>query len=186
MNLIQQAKDFAQKAHEGQVRKLTRMPMFEHLERVATILQQAGLPDEVVAAGYLHDTVEDTEVTAEDIYNTFGKKVAEIVAGHTEDKSKSWEERKQTTIDELADPNTPLSIRALIIADRLDNLLSLKKGLEEFGEEMWTKFKRGREKQAWYFKGCLNNMKVGLTEEEVPKFFYEYEKEVNAFFKGDV
>lgn len=182
MNLIEQAKDFAQTAHAGQLRKLTGTPMFEHLERVANILKEAGFSDEVVAAGYLHDTVEDTNVTPEDLYNTFGKKVAEIVAGHTEDKSKSWEERKQTTIDELADPNTPLSIRALIIADRLDNLRSFKKGLEEYGEKMWSKFKRGKEKQAWYYKGCLNHMKVGLKEEEIPQFFYDYEKEVNEFF----
>lgn len=182
MDLIQKARDFAQRAHTGQVRKLTGTPIFKHLEQVANILKEAGFSDEVVAAGFLHDTVEDTNVTPEDIYNTFGKKVAEIVAGHTEDKSKSWEERKQTTIDELADPNTPLSIRALIIADRLDNLRSFKKGLEEYGEEMWTKFKRGKDKQAWYYKGCLENMKVGLKEEEVPQFFYYYEKEVNEFF----
>lgn len=182
MNLIEKARNFAQNAHVGQVRKLTGTPMFEHLERVANILKDAGFPEEVVAAGYLHDTVEDTSVAHEDILNTFGENVAYIVAGHTEDKRKSWEERKQTTIDELADPNTPLSIRALIIADRLDNLLSMKKGLEEFGDEMWSKFKRGKEKQAWYFKGCLNNMKVGLKEEDVPKFFYDYEKVVNEFF----
>lgn len=182
MNLVEKAKDFAEQAHTGQVRKLTGMPMFEHLVRVAEILQDAGLPDEVVAAGYLHDTVEDTDVTPEDILNTFGEKVAFIVAGHTEDKSKSWEERKQHTIDELADPNTPLSIRALIIADRLDNLKSLQSGVEENGEDVWAKFKRGRDKQAWYFKECLNNMKVGLKEEEVPAFFYEYEKVVEDFF----
>lgn len=182
MNLIEKARNFAQNAHVGQVRKLTGTPMFEHLERVANILKDAGFPEEVVAAGYLHDTVEDTSVAHEDILNTFGENVAYIVAGHTEDKRKSWEERKQTTIDELADPNTPLSIRALIIADRLDNLLSMKKELEEFGDEMWSKFKRGKEKQAWYFKGCLNNMKVGLKEEDVPKFFYDYEKVVNEFF----
>lgn len=182
MTLIQQAKEFAQNAHEGQVRKLTGTPMFEHLERVAEILKNAGLPDEVVAAGYLHDTVEDTNTTPEDILNAFGQDVAFIVSGHTEDKTKSWEERKQTTIDELADPNTPLSIRALIIADRLDNLRSYKKGLDVFGEEMWSKFKRGRKEQEWYFRGCLEQMNTGLKVEEIPSFFYDYEKEVNEFF----
>lgn len=183
MTIIERAKTFAQNAHQGQVRKLTGTPMFEHLERVATILQEAGLADEVVAAGYLHDTVEDTKVTQAEILDQFGEKVAFIVAGHTEDKTKSWEERKQATIDELADPATPLSIRALIIADRLDNLRSYKEGLAEFGESMWDKFNRGREEQAWYYKGCLTYMCEGLDKTEIPAFFYEYEKEVNEFFQ---
>ena len=182
MTIIEQAREFALKAHEGQLRKLTGTPMFEHLERVASILKDAGLSAETVAAGFLHDTVEDTSVTYEDIHQLFGEKVAFIVKGHTEDKTKSWEERKQATIDELGDATTPLSIRALIIADRLDNLRSYKKGLDVFGEAMWSKFKRGREKQEWYFRGCLDNMKTGLKEEEIPAFFYNYEKEVNEFF----
>lgn len=182
ITLIEKAKQFAKKAHEGQMRKLTGTPMFEHLERVANILQEAGFPEEVVAAGFLHDTVEDTDVTIEDILLHFGEKVAFIVAGHTEDKTKSWEERKQATIDELADENTSLFIRALIIADRLDNLRSYNKGLALFGEEMWKKFKRGRKEQEWYYRGCLEQMNTGLTEEKIPVFFYHYEKEVNELF----
>lgn len=183
MTLIQHAKEFAKNAHEGQVRKLTGTPMFEHLERVATLLKEAKLPDEVVAAGYLHDTVEDTNVTHADILENFGKEVAFIVSGHTEDKTKSWEQRKQATIDELADPATPLSIRALIIADRLDNLRSYKQGITVFGEAMWGKFKRGRTEQAWYFRGCLDYMDIGLASTDIPSFFYDYQKEVNEFFQ---
>lgn len=183
MTIIHRAREFAEKAHNGQQRKLTGTPMFEHLERVATILEEAGLPDAVVAAGYLHDTVEDTSTTHADILAVFGETIACIVSGHTEDKTKSWEERKQATIDELADAATPLSIRALIIADRLDNLRSYKKGLAIFGEEMWQKFKRGRKEQAWYFRGCLEQMNTGLKETEIPSFFYTYEKEVNEFFQ---
>lgn len=181
--VIEKAKIFAQKAHNGQKRKVTGEPMFFHLEEVANILEEAGFSPEVVTAGYLHDTVEDTHVTLEELKREFGEKIAFIVAGHTEDKTKTWEERKQTTIDELADPKTPLSIRALIIADRLSNLRNLKKDTKVLGEKVWESFKRGRKEQEWYFRGCLNEMKSGLKEEEVPSFFYEYEKEVNEFFQ---
>lgn len=182
MGMVEDAKVFAEEVHKGQVRKGSGVPMFTHLERVAGILRDAGFSEEVVAAGFLHDTVEDTSVTSEDIFNLFGDEVAYIVAGHTEDKSKTWEERKQATIDELKDPMTPLSIRALIIADRLDNLRSYANDIEELGEDLWKRFKRGRKEQEWYFRGCLEYACTGLREEQVPSFFKEYEKEVNVFF----
>lgn len=97
MNLIEQARAFALQAHEGQMRKVRDVPMFEHLEEVAFLLKDAGYSDETVAAGYLHDVVEDTKVTIEQVRAVFGEKVASIVAGHTEDKTKSWEERKQAS-----------------------------------------------------------------------------------------
>lgn len=182
MNLMEKAKHFAAKAHEGQLRKVTGTPMFQHAENVALTLLEAGFSEEVVAAGFLHDTVEDTDVTMAEIVQHFGKKVAFIVAGHTENKALSWEERKQHTIDELADPNTPIEIRALIIADRLDNLRSLVEDIKVLGDDLWKCFKRGKDKQAWYFRGSLENMAVGLEADEIPAFFYIYEKEVKDFF----
>lgn len=183
MNLIEKARNFAKEAHEGQTRKVTSVPMFYHVEEVALILKKAGFSDEAVAAGYLHDTVEDTDVTLQDILKIFGEKVAFIVAGHTEDKTKSWEERKSHTIQELADPQTLIEIRALIIADRLSNLRGFKEDMKVVGDRLWTYFKRGKKDQEWYYRGCLNNMAIGLNIEEIPNFFYEYELEVNEFFK---
>lgn len=182
MNRVEEAREFAERVHEGQTRKVSEVPMFTHLEEVAGILQNAGMSEEVVMAGYLHDTVEDTETTAEDIERTFGPAVAAIVAGHTEDKTKSWEERKQATIDELADPGTPFGIRALIIADRLSNLRGFKQDLTIVGESLWDHFKRGRDEQKWYYTECLRYMAVGLDPEEIPAFFHDYKREVAEFF----
>ena len=179
--LQEKAKKFATKAHEGQVRKSTGTPMIGHPIRVALQLEKAGFPDYVVAAGYLHDTVEDTSVTKEDIIREFGEKTAFVVEGNTENKNHTWEERKTHTI--LAIKNAPLEIKALVVADKLDNLSSLMEDYETLGEDLWKSFKRGRDKQKWYFEGVANNMREGLKEEEIPSFFAEYEEKVKTFFK---
>ena len=69
--------------------------MIAHPIRVALQLERAGFSAELVAAGFLHDVVEDTPISMQEIEERFGKLVAYYVAGNTEDKTKSWEERKQ-------------------------------------------------------------------------------------------
>ena len=94
------AKNFAIDAHDGQRRKSDKSkPMIIHPINVANILNEYGFDENVVAAGYLHDTVEDTKVTLDDLKNSFGEDIASLVEGASEpDKSLSWEERKKHTI----------------------------------------------------------------------------------------
>ena len=133
-----------------------------------------------MAAGYLHDTVEDTDVTMEMIQKEFDNKVAEVVKVNTENKEHSWEMRKQHTIDSIK--CAPLEIRALIIADKLDNLSCLIEDYNTYGEDVWVFFNRGKEKQKWYLESIAQNLMHGLEEDEVPKFFHEYKQLVRAFF----
>jgi (p)ppGpp synthase/HD superfamily hydrolase len=81
MNLIDQVIEFATYAHRTQKRKGTKIPYISHPFAVGIILQQAGCKEEVVAAGILHDTLEDTETTEEDLLTLFGPVVLEIVMG---------------------------------------------------------------------------------------------------------
>lgn len=74
-------------------------------------------------------------------------------------------------------------MRGVIIADRLSNLRGFRGDYEVVGDALWTHFKRGKKEQEWYYRGCLEHMAVSLTAKEIPQFFYEYEKEVNEFFK---
>lgn len=78
-NITKQARIFAKNAHEGQVRKYTGKPYFTHCEAVALLVKQKGGSEEMIAAAFLHDTVEDTDVTNMDIYETFGFVVAALV-----------------------------------------------------------------------------------------------------------
>src|SRR5690625_434227 len=115
--MIESAKKFAMKAHTNHSRKISKTPYIEHPIRIANLLKTIDSSEELICSAYLHDVVEDTSYTLKDIRDRFGDKVAEIVALHTEDKSKSWKERKLATIESLK--NAPKEVKYLIIADRL-------------------------------------------------------------------
>ncbi|RDW21180.1 HD domain-containing protein [Oceanobacillus chungangensis] len=178
--MIEKAKAFAAKAHEGQVRKNSDVPYITHPIRVAERLQKSGFSEALICAGYLHDVVEDTPIEIEDIEREFGKVVAKLVAAHTEDKSKSWQERKQHTIDTVK--NTEKEIKYLIVADKLDNLLGLEQDLKKQGDTVWNNFNAGPDKQKWYNESIVRSMYDGLDYVDIPKYFSEYEDAVKRVF----
>lgn len=180
---IEIGRELAKKAHEGQTRKTSGAPYIGHPFHVAKILEEAGMPTVVIVAGLLHDTVEDTSVTIHDIEQEFGKEVADLVAYNTEEKEKSWEERKSHTIEQLK--TGTLHQKALVVADKYANLLELIRNHQTLGEEIWNCFKRGKKEQHWYFSGVLQSGKENLPPHEIPAFFYEYEKALEAFFKAN-
>lgn len=120
MSRIDEAIVFAAKAHGKQERKGTDIPYISDPFGVAMLLQQSGCDEDIVIAGLLHDTVEDTAVTVDDIIEHFGHHVAELVTAASEpDKLLPWEERKKHTLEFLA--KAPLDVRHLICADKLHN-----------------------------------------------------------------
>ncbi|KEF39177.1 guanosine polyphosphate synthetase/pyrophosphohydrolase [Schinkia azotoformans MEV2011] len=157
MNLIDYAIEFAATAHRNQFRKETDIPYISHPVGVGMILQKAGCSEEAIVAGILHDTLEDTETTEADILNNFGEEVLNIVKGCSEpDKGASWEDRKKHTIEYLK--SAPLLIREVACADKLHNLRSINRDLTNLGEATWEKFKRGREKQEWYYRNIVESL----------------------------
>jgi len=157
MNLIEKAIITATKAHDKQYRKKTKIPYIIHPYAVGMILMKHGCTDEVVAAGLLHDTVEDTDLTLEDIEREFGSIVAEIVKGCSEpDKKLSWEERKEHTLLELK--TASVDIRLVACADKIHNVRSIHDDIVAHGEAVWKRFNRGKEKQEWYYKGLVESL----------------------------
>ena len=77
--LAEQARVYAKAAHKGQVRKYTGVPYFNHCSAVALCVKYKGGSDAMIAAAYLHDTVEDTDVTEIDILDEFGSEVWRLV-----------------------------------------------------------------------------------------------------------
>lgn len=175
------AKTFASKAHQGQVRKNSNEPYITHPIRVAERLENAGCSDALISAGYLHDVVEDTDVSLKDIEQQFGREIADLVASHTEDKSKSWQERKKHTIDHLE--QAPKEVKYLIIADKLDNLLELEKEHHQLGDAIWKNFNAGYDQQKWYNQEIVKQMYSHLQPNEIPAYFKEFEQAVKRFFK---
>ena len=122
--MLNEAIQAAAFAHGDQKRKVTDIPYISHPFMVAMILSQAGYPEDVVVAGVLHDTIEDTELTLGDIVSRFGERVAGIVQGCSEeDRSLPWKARKQHTIDYLK--TAPSEVRATSCADKLHNVRSM-------------------------------------------------------------
>jgi (p)ppGpp synthase/HD superfamily hydrolase len=178
MSLVERAIIFAATAHEGQKRKSTNIPYITHPFAVGMILQKAKCTDEVIAAGILHDTIEDTPVTYVELEEEFGEHVAKLVhAASEQDKSLSWEERKQQTIKKLKTAN--IQELQVITADKLHNLRSIREDLELNGELIWERFNRGRKHQHWYYASIVNELSpwreqwplIKELEEEVVRVF---------------
>lgn len=169
MNIKEKAKLFAIRVHMGQVRKSEPdKPMIMHPIGVGQLLESFGYDDNVVAAGYLHDVVEDTKYTIEDIEKEFGSDIASLVMGASEpDKSLSWEERKMHTIEETK--RLPLRNKLVICADKINNLEDLFLKFEKSGERDFSAFKRGEEQQTWYYTNIYESLITG-EDKELPIF----------------
>ncbi|KAA9019545.1 HD domain-containing protein [Niallia endozanthoxylica] len=178
MNLIDQAIIFAAKAHMGQTRKSSDIPYITHPFSVGMLLQKENCSEQVIAAGILHDTLEDTAATYEQLKEHFGIRVANLVlAASEQDKSLSWEERKKHTIDSLKD--AALEEIQVITADKLHNLLTIHFDLDTIGEAVWDRFKRGKTEQHWYYASMVRELMIHQNEF---KLILELKKEVIKVF----
>ena len=158
MDMKEKAKLFAIKAHKGQIRKSDKeKPMIIHPINVANILSEYGYDDNVVAAAYLHDVIEDTKYTKEDLLKEFNEDIVSLVLGATEeDKSLSWEERKTITIDKVKDLD--LRHKVVVCADKISNLDDMRIIFEVNGKRDFSAFKRGFDKQKWYYTEVYNSL----------------------------
>lgn len=144
---VERALRVAIEAHDGQFRKGDDdCPYSVHPAHVALLLARLGLGEEIVQAGLLHDVVEDcADWDRERLDLEFGPRVAGIVAELTEDKSKTWAERKQAGVDAVA----RMSVEAVTVkaADKLHNLQSLRVALERSEDRsvVWNRFSGKRE-----------------------------------------
>ena len=155
--IIEEAVEFAKKAHEGAVRKGTAVPYIVHPVETALIVALMTTDEEMVAAALLHDVVEDTPVTEEEIRSLFGERIASLVQAESEDKSKSWCERKQEKIDHLK--TTPRDVKILALADKLSNLRSTARDYLLLGEEIWNRFnEKKKSSHAWYYWGMADGL----------------------------
>lgn len=154
-DVILRALDIAAISHEQGYRKNPeeRIPYIVHPAAVGMMLLEAGFDDEVVAAGILHDCLEDTALTFDELRRVFGARVAELVAASSEsDKSLPWEERKEAYIRHLA--HAPVEVRAISACDKIHNMKSILQSLRA-GCDVWAVFKRGRDAQLARFERML-------------------------------
>lgn len=159
-NIFEKAVAFAMKAHEGQTRKDGGVYILHPLED-AVIVGTMTNDLELLAAAVLHDTVEDTDVTAQDILNNFGERVAELVAHETENKrpeipaSESWKIRKTESLAVLKDSS--LDTKMLWLGDKLSNMRALARDYDKIGEAVFDRFnEKNPKEQRWYHATILD------------------------------
>lgn len=161
---LERALRWAAICHRGQSRRGCEAPYIEHAMGVALILDRLGFDEEVVIAGLLHDVVEDTPATSEQIEARFGAVVAETVRHCSEVKTdaegrkRPWIDRKRDHLEALA--QAPTSARAVILADKLHNLLSIELDLRE-GRPVWPTFHAERAQVLWYYRATLEQLGAG-------------------------
>lgn len=157
---VKRALDWAAVLHEGQSRKYPgiKVPYMSHLAGVVAILARHGFSDDVLAAGALHDAIEDAGVTEAQLAAKLGPKVASLVVACSEaNKGLPWEERKAAYL--AAFPHKSWDAQAISLADKIDNLRSILVCAADHGEP-WAQFKRGREVQLERFRALANAAKA--------------------------
>lgn len=175
---INKALIFSSSAHRNQLRKATDTPYISHPVGVGMILLKTGCRDELVIAGILHDCLEDTDATENDILKEFGPEVLELVKGATEPDhhTKSWQERKQHTIDYMK--NASRDIKLVCCADKLNNLMCDINDFEVLGDKLWERFSAPMQDQVWYYSELAKSFRTNYPTEPL---FKEFNDKVNGF-----
>lgn len=162
MNMIDKAIEFATKAHEGQFRKGTKRPYIVHPIEVGDIVSTMTKDEEVISAAVLHDTIEDCEgVTQRILAQEFSERVAYMVARESEDKSRTWMERKRATIEYIR--TAPREVQMIGLADKLSNMRDIDRDYPVAGEELWNRFRmKDKATIGWYYKGVRDALNDGF------------------------
>jgi len=170
---------FAARKHNGQLRKGTDIPYIAHIMEVMQILIENNCSEEIVIAGILHDTLEDTDTTPDEIRHLFGSLILNIVQTETEDKSLSWIERKSKTIDHLY--SASIETKLVCCADKLSNIRSIYSDLKTIGNKVWERFNADKEKIQWYYESIVK----ALSDISEADMYYDLKEMVSDVFTLD-
>lgn len=162
-NVLDDAIIFATNAHSGQFRKGTTIPYILHPLEAGAIVATMTTDPEVIAGAVLHDVVEDTDATVQQIEDVFGERVAMLVASESENKREhlssesTWKIRKQETLDHLQ--SAPLEVKMIALGDKLSNLRAIYRDYRVLGDDLWQRFnQKDKYEHAWYYGGIINCM----------------------------
>ena len=164
--ILDQALEFAIKAHEGQFRKGTQIPYILHPMEAAAIVGTMTSDDEVIAAAALHDVVEDTDTTVETVVELFGERIGSFVASESENKREdmpaesTWKIRKQETLDHLK--TAPIEVKMITLGDKLSNIRAIYRDYQVIGDALWQRFnQKDKSEHHWYYASiasCISEL----------------------------
>lgn len=184
MDIFNKAIVFATKAHSGSFRKGTTIPYIVHPMEASAIVATMTENKTILAAAVLHDVVEDTDYTINDIMKVFGEDVARLVSAESEDKrdnlpsEATWKIRKQETLDHLKDEATKEE-KVITLGDKLSNIRAMYRDYLEIGDELWNRFnQKDKSEHAWCYK-TIAGLLPDLSDTPA---YQEYAELVNKVF----
>lgn len=184
--LLDRAIVFAVQAHAGTERRGKGFPYIVHPMEAMEIVATMTHDQEVLAAAALHDTIEDTDTTIEQIKTEFGDRVAALVASESEDrkdgisKEESWHARKQAVIERLA--NAPLDSKIVALGDKLSNMRAIARDYATQGDDLWKLFNAKDPKEhEWHYRGLAKS----LSELRDTFAYKEFKQLINQVFGNE-
>ena len=182
--LLDRAIVFAVRAHAGTERRGKGFPYIVHPMEAVEIVATMTSDQELLAAAVLHDTVEDTDTTVEQIRTEFGDRIASLVASESDivvdgvNEEDSWHARKQAAIDRLARASHDAKIVAL--GDKLSNMRAIARDYAQQGDALWNLFHvKDRKEHEWHYRGLADS----LRELQDSFAYKEFEQLINQVFK---
>ncbi|MBR1517636.1 MAG: bifunctional (p)ppGpp synthetase/guanosine-3',5'-bis(diphosphate) 3'-pyrophosphohydrolase [Bacteroidales bacterium] len=181
--LLDRAIVFAVKAHAGTERRGKGYPYIVHPLEAVSIVATMTNDQELLAAAALHDTVEDTDVTAEQLRAEFGERIASLVTDESDvmpdgmTAEDSWHQRKQAAIDRLSKASHDAKMVAM--GDKLSNMRAIARDYAVLGDSLWNRFHAKDPKDhEWHYRGLAD----ALRELEETEAYREFESLINQVF----
>ena len=181
-SLLDRAIVFAVRAHRNVERKGKGFPYIVHPMEAMSIVATMTNDQELLAAAALHDVLEDTDTTVDDLRREFGERVAQLVEAESDiriegAKTDSWHQRKQDAIDRLARASHDAKIVAL--GDKLSNMRAIARDYTQQGDALWNLFNvKNRKEHEWHYRGLA----ASLRELHGTFAYQEFERLINEVF----
>ncbi|MBQ7280236.1 MAG: TIGR02172 family protein [Bacteroidales bacterium] len=182
--LVDKALHFAINAHGGTERRSKGYPYVIHVMEAASIVASITNDPELIAAAALHDVVEDTPCTVEEIRNEFGIRIAKIIEYESDntlstfDRKAPWRERKQAALERLA--HAPYDVKIVAMGDKLSNMRGIAADYEQIGDKLWLRFHapNGKADHSWRY----HELAWALFDLAATRAYREFNYLVNMVF----
>ena len=185
ISLMDRAIIFATRAHSDTYRKGTNIPYIVHPIEAAAIVSTITADQDMIAAAVLHDVVEDTDATVEEIRFFFNDHIARLVEAESEDKRKdlppqeTWMVRKMETLEFLK-TQADREAKILALADKLSNIRAIHRDQNTVGDRLWERFnEKDKSKHGWRYRQVAN----ALSELSDTFAWQEYDELVRKTFE---
>lgn len=184
-DLLDRAIVFAVQAHHNTERRGKGFPYIVHPLEAVEIVATITADQELLAAAALHDTIEDTDVTYEQLSTAFGKRVADLVRSESDQftagvsEADSWHDRKQAAIDRLTAATHDAKIVAM--GDKLSNMRAIWRDYRQKGDALWQIFHvTDKASHEWHYRGLAS----ALSELSDTFAYQEFVRLIDDVFKA--